>query len=137
MTFNLERIKVTNNKRPMGHIAHLNNSTVPSNIHFVAYAISISNFEPISGAQVLIWGLWLGFNNLESTLSEDACIVILQIVALQFLRSKYFKHFLYISILKFEPIFGPQYWSGGHCCNNLESTQPEAVCIVISQIVAL
>lgn len=43
------------------------------------YVISFLNFEPLSGAPVLVRGLWLA---LTTTLFEDPCIVISQTVAL-------------------------------------------------------
>lgn len=42
----------------MGHIAHLKNQFIVT-FYFVAYTISFFNFEPLSGAPVLVRGLML------------------------------------------------------------------------------
>lgn len=60
-------------------------------------------------AQILAWGLY--FNNLESKLSEDACIVIPHILALQLLRFKKLKIFN-VLMLNFEPLLGPSFGWG-------------------------
>lgn len=44
---------------------------------------------------------------------------------------------LYVSMLKSEPFFKPQYWSGGNSLNSLDSTLSAVACIVISQVVEL
>lgn len=51
---------------------------------YLYHNISMLNFESPLGTSVLFQGSQ--FNNFESTLSEDACIVKSQIVELWFLR---------------------------------------------------
>lgn len=41
------------NKRPMGHVAHLND------FYLVANSIFILNFKPLPGALVFVRSLWL------------------------------------------------------------------------------
>lgn len=70
----------------------------------------------------LSWGLSIchghGLNNLESVLSDIACIVI---TALWFLERKFYKHFNYIFLyLNFNP-FGTSVLVWGHSFNNLKS----------------
>lgn len=67
------------------------------------------NFEPRLGSHNWSWDP--DFNNLESTLSENACIVKSQIIALYFFRIR--KTFsLHIFMIKFEPFWDPRYGSG-------------------------
>lgn len=77
------------------------------------------------------WSVNHNLNNTESTLLEDASIIISHIVVLE----KNILNSLPIYFLfKFELLLGSQYWSGSH---NLEPTVLDDACIGISQIVAL
>lgn len=77
------------------------------------------NFEPVIRPQYCSRSQQ--FINFKSTLSKDACIVISQIVALQFMRSRFQNICLNISILNFEPSLGLRNGLGGHRFPNSES----------------
>lgn len=84
------------NKRPMGHISHLNNSSL---LYSISYHMLFPGLQYLS----VDYG-WLQ-NNFESILSQDDCIVISQTVGLYFLKRKFLN--IFHNMLTFEPSIGP------------------------------